>query len=68
MIGMCNWTAWWFRPDGRLSRAQVAELISDMAVQCLVRSPEGGTQSSLGEVLASLEKEIGYLQKRVSRC
>jgi AcrR family transcriptional regulator len=67
IIGMCNWTAWWFKPDGRSSRDEVAELISDLAVQSLTRTKaSAGTGSSIGEALRTLQKEIGYLEKRVA--
>src|SRR5712691_9548354 len=46
IIGMCNWTAWWFRPDGRRSRDEVAELISDFALHALTRSVPGVASGS----------------------
>lgn len=66
IIGMCNWTAWWFQPDGRKSRDEVAELISDFAVHALTRSSPGvAAGSNIGEALRELQKEIGYLEQRV---
>jgi AcrR family transcriptional regulator len=67
IIGMCNWTAWWFRPDGRKSRDEVAELISDFAVHALTRSAPGApAEANIGQMLRELQKEIGYLEQRVS--
>jgi hypothetical protein len=42
-------------------------LISDLAVQSLSRTaPTAGAGSSIGEALRTLQKEIGYLEKRVA--
>lgn len=35
VIGMCNWTASWYREGGGLTREQVAEQIADMAIASL---------------------------------
>jgi AcrR family transcriptional regulator len=66
IIGMCNWTAWWFQPDGRKSRDEVAALIADFAVGAITRPAPGvAGGSNIGEVLRELQKEIGYLEQRV---
>ena len=31
IIGMCNWTAWWFVPDGELTAATVADMMHRLA-------------------------------------
>ena len=33
IIGMCNWTAWWFNPAGQVSIEDVAAQIADMALR-----------------------------------
>lgn len=67
IIGMCNWTAWWFRPDGRKSRDEIAELISDFAVHALTRSVPGvASGSNIGSLLRDLQNEIGYLERRIA--
>ena len=30
---MCNWSAWWFRESGKLSREQVAVRFGELALQ-----------------------------------
>jgi AcrR family transcriptional regulator len=66
IIGMCNWTAWWFRPGGRKSRDEVVDIISDFAVHALTRqSLDGVTGSNISNVLRELRNEIGYLERRV---
>jgi len=66
IIGMCNWCAWWFVPQGRLSYEQVAHQIADMAVGSLLSGEECFIQKrtflmALGDVqtaLARLENMI----------
>jgi AcrR family transcriptional regulator len=67
IIGMCNWTAWWFQPDGRKSRGEVADAISDLAVNAVIRAPLGlASGSNISNVLRELRNEIGYLEQRVA--
>jgi AcrR family transcriptional regulator len=67
IIGMCNWTAWWFRPGGRKTRDEVVDIISDFAVHALTRhSLDGVTGSNISNVLRELRNEIGYLEQRVA--
>lgn len=55
IIGMCNWTAWWFVPDGELTAAAIADRISDLAIHSVRRSR--GINGSTGDVKA-LTSEI----------
>lgn len=32
IIGLCSWSAWWFKPDGSLSAAEVADQIAAMGL------------------------------------
>jgi AcrR family transcriptional regulator len=67
IIGMCNWTAWWFQPGGRKSPNEVADIISDLAVHATIRAPfELASGSSISNVLRELRNEIGYLEQRVA--
>lgn len=43
IIGMCSWTAWWFKTGGKQSVDEVVETISAMAVSSLARSDPGGS-------------------------
>jgi AcrR family transcriptional regulator len=67
IIGMCNWTAWWFQPGGRKSRKEIAEIMSDLAVHATTRAPLGlEAGSNISNVLRELRNEIGYLEQRVA--
>jgi len=38
IIGMCNWTAWWFVEDGELTAAAIADRIADLAMHSVRRA------------------------------
>lgn len=63
LIGMCNWTAWWYSADGELGREEVAEAIAEMAVNALKREacrrPEAAT---VKESLRVLREDLAYLE------
>ncbi len=42
IIGMCNWTAWWFQPTGENTAKEIADAIAAQAVASLQR-PSGAT-------------------------
>jgi hypothetical protein len=35
LIGMCNWTAWWYTPEGTKQPEEIASLYADMAIRSL---------------------------------
>ncbi len=68
IIGMCSWTAWWFRQDGRLSSEEVASSIADLAVAGLRRGDnvlprEFGTK----EALRRLKDDVAQLERLLAR-
>jgi AcrR family transcriptional regulator len=72
IIGMCNWTAWWFMPEGRVPLDEIAKSIADFAVAGLrqgdnVLPREFGAEQALRRVkddLAHLERLIGRSNRR----
>jgi AcrR family transcriptional regulator len=72
IIGMCNWTAWWFVPEGRVPLDEIAKSIADFAVAGLrqgdnVLPREFGAEQALRRVkddLAHLERLIGRSNRR----
>lgn len=52
IIGMCNWSAWWYRPDGRLPAEAIREQIAEMAVNSLHHpgAPRGHRDSVMDAV------------------
>ncbi len=54
IIGMCNWTAWWFKPAGTRSVEEVADVIADLAVRSLVR--QDASEEGAGGPIALIRK------------
>ena len=44
VIGMANWTAWWYSPDGKKSPDEIARVIADFGVR--------GLQTKSGNAMA----------------
>lgn len=64
IIGMCNWSAWWFREDGPLDIADVADRIADLAVHSLARDPGRGGEGAEASFRA-IEQELAHLRRRI---
>jgi AcrR family transcriptional regulator len=64
IIGMCNWTAWWFSPAGQMPLEDVAALIADMALRS-VESPPGRTLDKPGPnaILQLLRDDLTLLER-----
>ena len=56
LLGMINWLARWFRPDGRLSREQVAEEICKIALGGMLRSKISGRAAMKAAAQSSISK------------
>jgi AcrR family transcriptional regulator len=68
ILGMCNWTAWWFKPDGRKSAAEIAALIADLAVRSIQSQPgRQAKQASVPERLQGLRDDLEQIADLVSR-
>ena len=63
IIGMCNWTAWWYKVDGRKSKEELADIISDLAVHAVAR-PAGRrpAREHPREALRMLREDFKYLE------
>lgn len=48
MLGMMNWVYQWYRPDGRLSPAEIASSFADLVLGGLAVRPDGQTAATLG--------------------
>jgi AcrR family transcriptional regulator len=64
IVGMCNWTAWWFRPGPDHPTEPVVEQIAEMALHSL-RWPDEERHKPEGTAgaLARLEAELGSLKR-----
>lgn len=62
IIGMRNWTAWWYNPEGRIPKHEVAETIADMAVRSLLRPDAHRSRSNrIKDALRVLEEDVAHL-------
>lgn len=66
LSGMRNWVAWWYRDDGRLSKAQIAEQLSEMAMQSLLRMDAHRSRSDrMTDALRVLEEDVAHLKRLI---
>ncbi len=62
IIGMRNWSAWWYHPDGRISKQEVADTIAEMAVRSLLQPDARRTGSGdVKEAMRLLEDDVAQL-------
>lgn len=64
LIGMCNWSAWWFKPGGRLSAKEIAAVVADLAVHSLKR--EAGRKlkdANVHDSLRALREDVNFLER-----
>ena len=63
ILGMCNWTAWWFSPEGELDRKEVAETIAGLAIAS-VRHPVGtGQPDDVASLVASIRGSLDLIEQ-----
>lgn len=64
LLGMCNWTAAWYRPDGRLSGREISALLADFGVSALMRAPGAPERRSTGleESLERLKDGVRHFE------
>ncbi|KEQ53917.1 TetR/AcrR family transcriptional regulator [Sphingobium chlorophenolicum] len=63
IIGMRNWAAWWFNPNGRIPMEEVADTIADMAVRSLLRPDAHRSRSDrVEDILRILKEDVAHLE------
>ena len=64
VLGMCNWVAWWFRPDGPYGVEAVTEQLAEMALAGLVRAehraPDGDGPAA---AIKLLREDLDHLER-----
>ncbi|MCW5772560.1 MAG: TetR family transcriptional regulator [Rhodospirillaceae bacterium] len=67
LIGIVNWTAWWFNPEKNRDLETIVEQLSEMTVRALVR-PDALDQAppTIGSLFGIVRSEIDYLELFVS--
>ena len=62
IAGMRNWAAWWYHPDGRVPAAEIADIISDMAVRSVLRPDAYRSRSdNIADALRILHEDVSHL-------
>ena len=62
ILGMCNWTAWWFSPTGEQSAAVIAASIAEQAVASLRRAPAMAVATDIGSLTAAIREQLDLLE------
>jgi len=67
IIGMCNWTAWWFTPAGPRKAEEIAEQIADMALRTVEQESgrQPGEPGAAG-VIKLLREDIDLLERHLA--
>lgn len=60
ILGMCNWTAWWFSPSGNLDRKKVADQVAALAV-AMVQSTRSGAARDMKSLVASIRENLDLI-------
>ena len=67
LVGMRNWVSWWFNPEGRISRAEIADTVAEMGVRSLLRPDAHRSRSDrIGDVLNILKEDVAHLSQLIA--
>jgi AcrR family transcriptional regulator len=63
LLGMNNWVAWWFQPDGKDGAEMVAGQLADMAVAALRSRDQHSAQPGPAGVLRQIRQDLDHLER-----
>lgn len=67
VLGLCNWSAWWFQPGGTMRDKDVAVQLASMALSAVRNDGEGIAQlDELRPALASVQSALDELKDLVT--
>ena len=66
IIGMCTWTAWWFRESGRLPRDAVAQEVSRLALAAVSSNAARVERDEIAGSLRTIRRELDRLENRTA--
>jgi AcrR family transcriptional regulator len=61
LIGMCQWTAWWFKPNANKSAAEVAQIVAEMGVESLLTGHGNANGRAPHEIILGIRHELDRL-------
>ena len=63
LIGMCNWTAWWWTPKSRQTKEEVASFVGEMALSALRRvGPNRPSGNRVEDAIDLLRSDLDFLE------
>lgn len=63
VIGMCNWTAWWWTPKSPQSKEEVAAFIGEMAINAMRRvGPNRPSGNKIEDAIELLRSDLDFLE------
>jgi hypothetical protein len=60
LLGMCNWLHKWYRPDGKRSAAEIADVFVALLEHGYLVEPSGGRDA---DALARIERRLARLER-----
>lgn len=63
IIGMCNWSAWWFSAGGGKSAEEVAVSIADQAVASLRHASDAAVSTDLRALTSAIRAELDLIDR-----
>lgn len=68
VLGICNWVAWWFHPDGRFDQSEVRAALAEQAVRGLLREDGRELRSpDPAGAVGLLREDLDLLERLLSR-
>ena len=68
IIGMCNWCAWWFIPNGNVPADTVIASIVDFGLRAVVSDkPRRGRAASVEDALGQMREALEVFESQVKR-
>jgi AcrR family transcriptional regulator len=69
IIGMCNWCAWWFDPDGNVPADGVAASIAEFGLRALApdKTPRARAATTVEDAVAQMRDALASLESHVKR-
>ena len=65
IIGMCNWSAWWYSGDDEHGVEEVAKFMSSFALRALVAGGGESFANEPSEVFSRMRSDLGMLESLV---
>lgn len=63
IIGMCSWSAWWYKPGGRKQQSEIIDILADLAVHSLKHHGERRLgRAGIQDSVRILQQELTYLE------